>query len=56
MTGNTISEFINDLYAYGDPEKEFHFVERDIFLKPPWLKELICLNCMLLNSRRMQIM
>ena len=33
MTGNTISEFINDLYAYGGPEKEFTFRGKRYFLE-----------------------
>ena len=33
MKGNTISEFINDLYACGGPEKEFTFRAKRYFLE-----------------------
>ena len=33
MKGNTISEFINDLYACGGPEKEFTFRGKRYFLE-----------------------
>ena len=33
MKGNTISEFINDLYACGGPEKEFTFRGKRYYLE-----------------------
>lgn len=33
MKGNTISEFINDLYACGGPEKEFTYNGKRYFLE-----------------------
>ena len=33
MKGNTISEFINDLYSCGGPEKEFTFRGKRYFLE-----------------------
>lgn len=38
MKGNTISEFINDLYACGGPEKEFTFRGKRYFLETIMVK------------------
>ena len=38
MQGNTISEFINDLYACGGPEKEFTYRGKRSFLETTTLE------------------
>lgn len=39
MKGNTITEFINDLYACGGPEKEFTFRGKRYFLETIMVEE-----------------
>lgn len=51
MKGNSISEFINDLYACGGPEKEFTFRERRYFLETILVEETDLLELRIVESK-----
>ena len=44
MKGNTLNEFMDDLFSLGGPEKEFIFRGRNFFLETKYDEESGCLD------------